>query len=140
MAKCQYCGETHSLLVVCDKNPNAGKPMKADIRKVYVMKFRFRKGDGYKVLYKIGISNDVERRVAEVCRSFFMKRRYFPEVEIRRARSSEEFFAIETALHQEFKEYKWDFKNLEFDGCQEFFDIDEEFLLNRYEEVLPKKK
>jgi len=111
-----------------------------DIRKVYIMKFRFRKGDGYKILYKIGISKDPVQRVAEVCRSFFMKRRYFPEVEIKRSRSSEDFFAIETAFHQEYKDKQWDFKDLSFDGSTEFFDIDEDTLLNRYEEVLPKKK
>jgi len=110
-----------------------------EVRKVYLMKFRFRKGDSYKTLYKVGISKDPVQRVAEVCRSFFMKRRYFPEVEIKRSRSSEEFFAIETKMHQEFKEQQWDFKDLQFDGCTEFFDIDEATLLERYEELLPSK-
>ena len=112
----------------------------AEIRKVYIMKFRFKKGNGYKVLYKIGIAKDPVKRVAEICRSFFMKRRYFPEVEIKRMRSTEEFFKIETAFHREFKEQRWDFKDLSFDGNTEFFDIPEELLLDRYEEVLPKKK
>ena len=110
-----------------------------EVRKVYLMKFRFRKGSGYKVLYKIGISKDVERRVAEVCRSFFMKRRYFPEVEIKRARSTTEFFALETQMHREYKAEQWDFKDLKFDGSDEFFDVDEEILLDRYETLLPKK-
>jgi len=68
-----------------------------------------------------------------------MKRRYFPEVEIRKARSSTEFFAIEAQLHREYKDKQWDFKDLVFDGCTEIFDIDEDVVSDRFEELLPKK-
>ena len=115
------------------------KEQEVDIRKVYIMKFRFRKGDSYKVLYKIGISKDPIHRVSEICRSFFMKRRYFPEVELKRSRSSDRFFAVETALHHTFQDMKWDFKGLEFDGKEEFFDVDEDELLSAYEGILPLK-
>ena len=112
----------------------------AESRYVYLFKFRFRKGDGYKVLYKIGIANDPVARVCQVNTRFFQKRRYFAEVSIKRMRKTTEFFAIETKLHQEFKDCQWDFKDLKFDGCTEIFDVDEDILLNRYEELLPKKK
>ena len=112
----------------------------AESRYVYLFKFRFRKGEGYKTLFKIGIAKDPVSRVCQVNTSFFQKRRYFAEVSIKRMRKTTEFFAIETKLHQEFKDCKWDFKDLVFDGKNEFFDIDEEVLLNRYEELLPKKK
>ena len=113
-----------------------------EVRKVYLLKIRFRKGDGYKVLYKIGIAKDPVARVSQIATSFFQKRRYFPEIEIKRARSTTKFFDIETMFHREFKDRQWDFKGLKFDGCTEIFDLEEieETVLARFEEECPKSQ
>ena len=79
---------------------------KVDIRKVYLLKARFRKGSGYKTLWKVGISGDVKTRICQLQSSFFNVRRYYFEMEVRRARRTEKFFEVETMLHKEFKDCK----------------------------------
>ena len=110
----------------------------SDVRRVYLMKFRFRKGDEHKVLYKIGIAKDPTDRMLQVARSFFMKRRYVPEIQLLRFRKTCDYFKVESDLHKEFKEFNWVFKGLTFDGSTEFFDMCEDKLIERYEEMLPK--
>jgi hypothetical protein len=112
----------------------------AEERSVYIMKVKFRKGEGYKVLYKIGVAKDAPKRASQVLLSFFHKRRYFPELQIMRFRKITNYFEIETKLHQLYAESQYDFKGLQFDGSSEFFDIDEDKLLELYDETIPTKK
>ncbi len=110
---------------------------KVDIRKVYLLKARFRKGSGYKTLWKVGISGDVKTRICQLQNSFFNVRRYYFEMEVRRARRTEKFFEVETMLHKEFKDCKYNFA-FKWDGCQEWFDFeDEQVILDRFEDLVP---
>jgi len=112
----------------------------AEERSVYIMKVKFRKGKSYKVLYKIGIAKDAPKRASQILLSFFQKRRYFPELQILRFRKIANYFEIETKLHQIYAEYRYDFKKLQFDGSNEFFDVNENKLLELYDEIIPTKK
>ena len=110
-----------------------------DIRKVYIMEFRFKTGDSYKTLYKVGIAKDPLDRMLQVARSFFQSRRYVPECRLVKHRKTGEFFRIERALHNKFEDNNFKFKK-KFDGSTEFFDIDIDELTEAYEEILPLVK
>ncbi len=100
-----------------------------------------------KYCYKIGKASDGKHnkrgsidRLLEVQRSHFLKHRYTFFAGIIRDRPSEDAFAIETKLHQKFKDQQYYFSpTKKFDGCTEIFDVPEHVLLKAYDEMLPLK-
>jgi|SaaInlV_150m_DNA_4_1039716.scaffolds.fasta_scaffold05679_5 hypothetical protein len=104
---------------------------------VYVMEFRFRKGDGYKTLYKVGVTiNKPIDRMLQISRSFFMGRRYVPECSLVRFRNLPNYYQREKTVHTRLEEFNYKFKT-GFDGSTEFFDIPLDDLLAIYEEECP---
>ena len=99
---------------------------------LYVFKFILRDG---KVIYKVGITcvQPIDRML-QVLRSFYMAYRYIPEATMKRFRKVDDHFEKETLLHREFKEYQCTFEK-HFDGYSELFEMCEDTLLNRYDEI-----
>ncbi len=85
--------------------------------------------DGTEV-HKVGMCNSSRSadRMMEVLRSFFMQYRYVPYAELRRDKKVLIPYVVETYMHKLLKEYRYTFDK-KFDGCQEFFDIDEDSFL-----------
>ena len=106
------------------------------MQRVYIIKCKLRDTNEY--IYKIGKSsgkNSVDRMM-QLIRSHFMNYRYTPIFEIKRDRPCENAFAIETQLHNEFKNYSY-YHDKKVDGAGEWFYIREDVLLRRYDELLP---
>ena len=108
----------------------------ADLGYVYLMEFRFKAGDSYKTLYKVGVTvNDPIDRMLQICRSFFMSRRYVPECRIVRMRKTPHYFDKEKQIHSLMDSYSF---NKSFDGSSEFTDMSSEAIDKIYCEIVPK--
>lgn len=99
---------------------------------LYVMKFVLDDGT---IVHKIGITciNPVDR-LMQILRSFFVTYRYTPRASIKRYRKVPGHFTKETQLHREFADFSHRFDRI-FDGCTEFFDVDQDTLLRRYDSM-----
>jgi len=105
---------------------------------VYLMEFKFKQGEDYRTLFKVGITvNDPIDRMLQVARSFFQHRRYVPECRIVRMRKTVDYFGKEKAIHKELKACSYSFKK-SFDGSTEFFDEELAFIDKIYCSVVPK--
>ena len=103
---------------------------------VYLMEFKFKQGEGYRTLFKVGVTvNEPIDRMLQISRSFFMSRRYVPECRIVRMRKVVDFFGKEKTIHSLMSRYS--FKK-SFDGYKEFSDMPLEELDKIYCEVVPK--
>ena len=101
---------------------------------VYVMKFNM--GEYY--VYKVGITErNVVDRFMEVVRSMFQANRVIPRCGIKRFRKVANYRKVEQELHAHFREFNYKFEK-KFDGSTEFFKVDEEVLLKKYDEMCPK--
>ena len=88
-------------------------------------------------VYKVGITCvDPVDRMLQIIRSFFQTYRYVPRTSLKRFRKVEHHFIKETALHREFGEHQCEFSKA-FDGCTEFFNVCEEDVLQKYDELCP---
>lgn len=88
-------------------------------------------------VYKVGITSRdrVEDRLGEVVMSFFSKYRYIPRTTIKRFRKNVSYESIERTLHKEFDYCCYEFDK-KFGGSTEFFCLEEDVLLERYDELL----
>ena len=105
---------------------------------VYLMEFKFKQGDSFKTLFKVGVTvNEPIDRMLQVCRSFFQSRRYVPECRIVRMRKTPHYFDKEKELHSLLINHNYSF-NKKFDGSTEFFDCELAHIDEFYCGVVPK--
>jgi len=122
------------------KNRRTSKKSKANSDKksgkgmVYVIKMEL---DSNEIVYKIGVSNrwSITERLAEVLVGFFNVYRYVPRTEVRRYKRVDSYYQVESYLHRKFKDSKYEFDKV-FGGSSEFFMVDEDELLEVYDEVI----
>ena len=92
-----------------------------DLGFVYLMEFKFKAGSSYTTLYKVGVTvNDPIDRMLQICRSFFMSRRYVPECRIVRMRKTPHYFDKEKQIHSLLSAYSFKTKK-PWDGSTEYF-------------------
>ena len=104
----------------------------------YLMEFKFKTKNGFKTLYKVGVTqNKPVDRMLEIVRSFWTQRQYVPECRLVRYRKSASFREKEKSIHEELAEYRYKF-NIKFSGYTEFFDADLEAMIFVYENFCPK--
>ena len=111
-----------------------------EIGYVYLMEFKFKAGDSYKTLYKVGITkNKPVDRMLQIVNDFFSSRRYIPECRLVRYRKIAKYKDMEKHLHSLLSEYSYTFKR-PFSGSSEFFNICIDTIDKVYCEEVPLKK
>ena len=95
-------------------------------------------GEEIGYIYKIGITErDPVDRFMEVIRSYYQIYRHIPRCGIKRFRKVAKYREVEKELHSIYKDKQYQFEK-KFDGSTEFFKLDEDELLERYELMCPK--
>lgn len=100
----------------------------SEFGRLYVIKLVLK--DGTEV-HKVGMCNSARStdRMMEVLRSFFMQYRYVPYAELRRDKKVRIPYIVENYMHNLLDEHRFSFDK-KFDGCTEFFEIDEDAFLD----------
>ena len=107
---------------------------KSDKGKVYIMKIKFREEEEH--VYKIGVTiNNPVDRLMTILRSFCMTSRYVPDASVKRFKTTERIYKKEAMLHKYFKEQQYTHEK-KFDGSSEFFKVEEELLLQVYQDCI----
>jgi len=103
---------------------------------VYILQFEFED----KKLIKIGVTQrNIEDRVAEILVSMFKKYREFYYCKPKRFRTTENAYQKEKELHDYFSEYRYK-PDKKFSGSTEFFDIDLDIVVDKYDSMISIKK
>lgn len=93
-----------------------------------------------KTLVKIGVTHrKIEDRVCEILTGIFKCYREFPYCRPKRYKVVSNVYQKEKTLHKQFKKFKYIPKN-KFTGCNEFFDIDLDTVVEAYEKLLEDDK
>ena len=108
---------------------------------VYVLKIWV---DDDKCVYKVGVAarkyskgydNRLEKRVCEISTAFYQVYRYFPKIKPLRFKEVNNHFKMETVLHHMCCDYRY-CADKQIDGCTELFDIDEDMLIEMYDNIV----
>ena len=100
---------------------------------VYVLAIKLEE----KVLIKIGVTarSKVEDRVAEILVSIWKSYRIFPELYVKRFKTTSNIFEKEAKLHRYFAEHKYTTQHV-FSGCTEIFHLELDAVVEVYDKLL----